>query len=190
MTKGKICTIISSCLACIAVVIGITISCYNNFSIKPEDTPIASNWTDNRDTSSNFAGGEGSFGNPYKIATANQLAQLAYRVNNGERFNGKYFEQTNDIDLSGNEWTPIGTKSTNPFSGYYDGKYHIISNLLIINTETNSYQGLFGYIAPSDNTLRLDIKRIGVVNSNISNGRTAGGIVGFASRIRRSRILC
>lgn len=58
-----------------------------------------------------YAGGDGSKTNPYKIATAEQLAKLARDVNNGntsQAFLGKYFKLTDDIDLSGGIWMPIG----------------------------------------------------------------------------------
>jgi len=66
----------------------------------------------------------------------------------------KYFEQTADIDLGGNDasgnyynsgngWVPIGT-SSNGFSGYYDGKGFEITGLFINRSGTDDV-GLFGY---------------------------------------------
>lgn len=184
MAKNKFWAIISSCLACVALVLGITISCLNFSSIRPEDAPIASNWIDKRDTSSNFGGGDGSFGYPYLINTPKQLAQLAYRVNNGEKFTGVYFEQTRNLYLGGNEWTPIGT-STNYFSGHYNGMGYIIYNLTISNG--SSYQGLFGYIRGESAIKRSEIQNIGLVETNINaTSFYIGGIIGRGQEVNIS----
>lgn len=58
-----------------------------------------------------FAGGKGTKDDPYQIATGSQLAYFAERVNAeeyGEKYADTYFELTEDIDLGGKEWTPIG----------------------------------------------------------------------------------
>ena len=89
-----------------------------------------------------YAGGDGSKTNPYKIATAEQLAKLARDVNNGntsQAFLGKYFMLTQDIDLSGGIWMPIGKYYNygNPndnnrlFFGKFDGNGHVIRNMHI-----------------------------------------------------------
>ena len=89
-----------------------------------------------------YAGGDGSKTNPYMIATAEQLAKLARDVNNGntsQAFLGKYFMLTQDIDLSGGIWMPIGKYYNygNPndnnrlFFGKFDGNGHVIRNMHI-----------------------------------------------------------
>lgn len=89
-----------------------------------------------------YAGGDGSKTNPYMIATAEQLAKLARDVNNGntsQAFLGKYFILTQDIDLSGGIWMPIGKYYNygNPndnnrlFFGKFDGNGHVIRNMHI-----------------------------------------------------------
>ena len=58
-----------------------------------------------------FAGGKGTKDDPYQIATGSQLAYFAKRVNAeeyGEKYADTYFELTEDIDLGGKEWTPVG----------------------------------------------------------------------------------
>ena len=70
-----------------------------------------------------FGGGTGDFYNPYLINNAQQLADLAYMVNDGEYYKNKYFKLTTDITLNDNvlkedgtpnmsgtfkNWTPIG----------------------------------------------------------------------------------
>ena len=54
----------------------------------------------------------------------------------------KSYYLTADIDLSGWDWTPIGTSL--PFTGTFDGQGYVIKNLKI--TMSYQYVGLFGYI--------------------------------------------
>jgi hypothetical protein len=66
-----------------------------------------------------FAGGDGSQGDLYQIATAAQLAKLAELVNAGDTdYNSRYYQLISDIDLSsygasntgfnsGKGWIPI-----------------------------------------------------------------------------------
>ena len=103
-----------------------------------------------------YAGGDGSKTNPYKIATAEQLAKLARDVNNGntsQAFLGKYFMLTQDIDLSGGIWMPIGkyynygngNGNNRLFFGKFDGNGHVIRNMHIQweGTDAWSAWGLF-----------------------------------------------
>ena len=84
-----------------------------------------------------FAGGTGTAEDPYQIATETQLAYLAQSVLKGETYESKYIVLTEDLDLGGKIWTPIGTwKLTNtnlqkPFAGTFDGQGHKIFNLYI-----------------------------------------------------------
>ncbi len=56
-----------------------------------------------------FAGGNGTKDDPYQIGTAEQLALLVKDVNAGSKTHtGEYFILTDDIDLSGHVWTPLG----------------------------------------------------------------------------------
>ena len=47
-----------------------------------------------------FGGGSGTETDPYIIGTAQQLANLAYEVNNGNNYAGEYFKMTADIELN------------------------------------------------------------------------------------------
>ena len=92
-----------------------------------------------------FGGGDGSWNNPYRIETAQHLANLSYMVNEkGEDYKGKYFAMTNDINLSGGdadlnwdggdmavkEWVPIGNDD-DFFEGVFDGQGHTIKGMAI-----------------------------------------------------------
>ena len=77
--------------------------------------------------------GSGTQADPYQLATAENMSELAGLVNSGISFSGKYFKLTADITLPDNNWTPIGCKinpniasieageNLYPFSGTIDG---------------------------------------------------------------------
>ena len=81
----------------------------------------------------------------------------------GYPLDGKY-HLTSDIDLEGEEWTPIGDNATNSydsrFRGVFDGQGHVIRNLTI--TGERQYSGLFGYVSDAV------IKNIGLEGTNIN----------------------
>ena len=117
-------------------------------------------------------------------------------------------ELTEDIDLSGEEWTPIGIGGDvywgiRSYSGTFDGKGHTIKNLTIDNSSAQ-YVGLFGYVYGGtirNLTVSGSVKGSGhtggiaggadggtfencanlcVVQSDSTEGGTTGGIIGFA----------
>lgn len=92
---------------------------------------------------------------------------------------GKYY-LTNDIDLSGAEWTPIGLSDYGGgFTGTFDGQGYVIKNLKI--TENLSYSGLFGYVE------NATIKNVGLegisINIAASFSVYAGGICGYGNNV-------
>lgn len=64
------------------------------------------------------------------ISTLEELKAFRDEVNAGNTFKGETIELANDIDLGGEEWTPIGTQS-HQFQGIFNGNGHTISNLKI-----------------------------------------------------------
>ncbi len=93
-----------------------------------------------------FSGGNGTSSNPYRISTAADLSAIAQQVNSSgtEHYKDVYFKLSNNIDLGGKEWTPIGKNdSTYWFEGNFDGNGKTISNLTI-NKTNDRYIGLFG----------------------------------------------
>lgn len=87
--------------------------------------------------------GSGTEADPFQIANGADLAYLAQKVNGGDACTGQFFKQMDDIDLSGNEWTPIGKSSTLFFAGVFDGAGFVISNFKVTNQQ---WSGLFGYM--------------------------------------------
>ena len=145
-----------------------------------------------------FAGGKGTKDDPYQIANGSQLAYFAKRVNAeeyGEKYADTYFELTEDIDLGGKEWTPIGYTVADlimggheyfVFSGNFDGNGYIIKNLTI-GTETSPYSGdvcgLFGATSGTIEDVVLENVSINYVGGNHSSGygfRMGGALVGYS----------
>ncbi|MCM1149003.1 MAG: S-layer homology domain-containing protein [Butyricicoccus sp.] len=108
---------------------------------------------------------------PATITSAEDLAALAEAVNGGESCEGQTVTLATDITLTG-EWTPIGTAES-PFSGTFDGGYHVISGLNVNASTDNA--GLFGYLSAEGTIKNLVVE--GEVNASADN---AGGIVGTA----------
>ena len=114
--------------------------------------------------------GTGTADDPYQVTAAQQLANIAYLVNETEEtFAGKCFILKNDIVLNSGvltavaggtagslqQWTPIGRRA-NPddnahsFCGSFDGDGHTVSGLYIDNSSKGvdflRYTGLFGAV--------------------------------------------
>ena len=127
-----------------------------------------------------FTKGRGTKEEPWLIENAEQLAYLAQQVNNGTDYRRKHFRLVSDLDLSGNEWTPIGTEG-NLFWGGFDGDGHTITGMTIPGKE-NSYVGLFGecrnFTAASSY-----IKSVTVKGANISGKSFVGAIAGAGANI-------
>jgi hypothetical protein len=119
--------------------------------------------------------GDGNSGNPYQIATLNNL----YWITQTSSSWSSYFIQTADIDASGtSSWnsgagfSPIGN-STTSFTGSYDGQGNTITSLNI-NQGNASNIGLFGYVVGAT------IKNVKLqnVNINLDNLNNVGGLIG------------
>ena len=127
-----------------------------------------------------FTQGSGTKEDPWRIENAEQLAYLAQQVNNGTDYERNHFLLVSDLDLSGKEWTPIGTYG-NPFWGGFDGGGHTITGMTITGKEA-SYVGLFGecrnFTAPSSYIKSVTVKR-----ANISGHSFVGAIAGAGANI-------
>lgn len=114
-------------------------------------------WTDY--AASSFDGGSGTKEDPYKIATAEQLALLASDVNSGiadKTHANDYFVLTSNIDLSGHRWIPIGfqissSRHYKSFSGFFDGNGKKITGLYVDERGNDRSAGLFGVVSAVSN---------------------------------------
>lgn len=62
---------------------------------------LAASWSYPKDEPETpFGGGTGTQSDPYRISTAQHLANLSWMVNDGENYEGEYFVMTNDITLN------------------------------------------------------------------------------------------
>ena len=134
-----------------------------------------------------FSSGDGSKATPYQISSGAELAYLAQQVNkSNSSIRDKYFELSADIDLAGNNWTPIGTGS---FRGHFDGKGHVVKGLTMkISNDDNTddiYAGLFGsVIGGTIQNLGVELADAGIEVSATNAFVDVGGIVGQMSGSR------
>lgn len=78
--------------------------------------------------------GKGTEDEPYQIGTAQEMAWLAYAVNNQMESEGYCAVLTADIDLGYCQWPVIGVLSSNgqrAYTGTFDGQGHTVSGLNI-----------------------------------------------------------
>ena len=93
------------------------------------------------------------------INTYEELKTFRDSVNNGTN-SYQTVKLGADIDMNGDDWTPIGFKKGTTikiFSGTFNGQGHIISNMKINIADTdNTFIGLFGYTTCYIKNLILD----------------------------------
>lgn len=107
----------------------------------------------------------------YQIGTPSELLWLADHVNGVSGIQKAVL--TNDIDMTGVKWTPIGTKDSAFEWGEFDGQGYVIKNLTVSDSSLE-YAGLFGYV-----TDHATIKNLGVFGE-FSGGEYVGGIAGYS----------
>lgn len=108
------------------------------------------------------------------LAITSKAEFIAFRnaVNNGTTTTTS-FKLMADIDLSDEEWTPIGLYE-HPFDGIFDGGGHIIKNLNV-NHPSTKYQGLFGYAT------NATIYNMHLLNPKVAGQDYVGSVVGYAN---------
>lgn len=153
-----------------------------------------------------YAGGDGTESNPYQIATASQLALLAYEVNNEYNTHyGDFFVLTADLDLFGTsdgdtiQWIPIGTCEerytdgstlNHPFRGNFNGNNHTIMNLYIHRLGYNvlgGFTGLFGYVTDC-RIENLNMENVDI-NSDYTEAAALCVYAGWNTQINNCHIL-
>ena len=122
-----------------------------------------------------FSGGVGTEEDPYLISTEDDLFELAQKTTADNSFIGKYFIQTNDIEIT-TVWTPIGWRGnyydTNlPFEGYYNGQSYSISELNI--SSSISWAGLFAVIGANGTLEDINLEGVSIIA-----GYHSGALVG------------
>ena len=82
-----------------------------------------------------------------------------------------------DIDLTGKDWTPIGTDYDNSYKGTFDGGGHTITGLTV--TTNDEYVGLFGYLNRAGTVKNVVMEGVQITSNQIYGG-SIGGVAGYS----------
>ena len=110
----------------------------------------------------------------YTVTSADGLMHVAELVNGGKTDINITLDK--NIDLTGKDWTPIGTSFDNSYTGTFDGGGHTITGLTI--TTKDQFVGLFGYLNRAGTVKNVVMEGI-QITSNHMFGNT-GGVAGFS----------
>ena len=110
----------------------------------------------------------------YTVTSADGLMNIAKLVNGGKTDINITLDK--NIDLTGKDWTPIGTSFDNSYTGTFDGGGHTITGLTI--TTKDQFVGLFGYLNRAGTVKNVVMEGI-QITSNHMFGNT-GGVAGFS----------
>ena len=109
----------------------------------------------------------------YTVTSADGLMNIAKLVNGGKTDINITLDK--DIDLTGKEWTPIGTGYDNSYKGTFDGGGHTITGLIF--TTNDEYAGLFGYLNRAGTVKNVVMEGVQITSNQIYGG-SIGGVVG------------
>ena len=111
----------------------------------------------------------------YTVYNANGLMNIAELVNGGKT--DINITLTADIDLTGKNWTPIGTDYDNSYKGTFDGGGHTITGLTF--TTNDEYAGLFGWLNRAGTVKNVVMEGVQITSHQIYGG-SIGGVVGYS----------
>ena len=170
---------------------GATINCWEaNVVPGKEITQLRANGTEERTLSSGITPEAGKFYNitlnkdkgytddgqgNYTVTSAEGLKNIAKLVNEQWKLDIN-ITLTDDIDLKGIDWTPIGIDYNHRYTGTFDGGGHTITGLKI--TGNDQYAGLFGHIGSGGKV--MNVKLEGVLIESDNEMSTVGGIAGWS----------
>ena len=109
----------------------------------------------------------------YTVTSADGLMNIAKLVNGGKTDINITLDT--DIDLTGKDWTPIGTDYDNAYKGTFDGGGHTITGLTF--TTNDEYAGLFGYLNRAGTVKNVVMEGVQITSNQIYGG-SIGGVVG------------
>ena len=109
----------------------------------------------------------------YTVTSADGLMNVAELVNGGK--SDINITLDTDIDLTGKDWTPIGTDYDNSYKGTFDGGGHTITGLTF--TTNDKYAGLFGYLNRAGTVKNVVMEGVQITSNQIYGG-SIGGVVG------------
>ena len=111
----------------------------------------------------------------YTVYNANGLMNIAELVNGGK--SDINITLDTDIDLTGKDWTPIGTDYDNSYKGTFDGGGHTITGLTF--TTNDEYAGLFGWLNRAGTVKNVVMEGVQITSHQIYGG-SIGGVVGYS----------
>ena len=109
----------------------------------------------------------------YTVYNADGLLNVAELVNGGKTDINITLEK--NIDLTGKDWTPIGTDYDNSYKGTFDGGGHTITGLTF--TTNDEYAGLFGWLNRAGTVKNVVMEGVQITSHQIYGG-SIGGVVG------------
>ena len=112
-------------------------------------------------------------GNTYEVYNAEGLKNIAELVNEEWKLDIN-ITLTNNIDLTGIDWTPIGIDYNHQYTGTFDGGGHTITGLTV--TTSDQYAGLFGYIGSGGTVKNVVLEDVQITSDNSSG--SVGGVAG------------
>ena len=111
----------------------------------------------------------------YTVYNADGLMNIAELVNGGKTDINITLDK--NIDLTGKDWTPIGTDNDNSYTGNFDGGGHTITGLTVTTNDENV--GLFGYLGKAGTVKNVVMEDV-QITSNHSRSH-AGGVAGHSN---------
>ena len=112
----------------------------------------------------------------YTVYNADGLLNVAELVNGGKT--DINITLTADIDLTGKDWTPIGTDYDNSYKGTFDGGGHTIKGLTV--TTNDQFVGLFGYLDKAGTVKNVVMEGIQITSNHVLMSGNTGGVVGYS----------
>jgi len=125
--------------------------------------------------------GNGTAGYPFLVYDADTLEKVGRGDDNLDSYYNNwtltncYYKQIQDIDMTGHNWTPIGS-ADEEFTGVFDGSNHTITGLTISAPDAD-YQGMFGRVGAA--SALAEVKNVNLVNVNINASGYVGGVTGW-----------
>ena len=111
----------------------------------------------------------------YTVYNADGLLNVAELVNGGKTDINITLDK--NIDLTGKDWTPIGTDYDNSYKGTFDGGGHTITGLTF--TTNDEYAGLFGWLNRAGTVKNVVMEGVQITSNQIYGG-SIGGVVGYS----------
>jgi len=144
-------------------------------------------------TASAAWGGSGTQADPYTIANASDLTDLANGVQGGNTYSGKYFKLTHSFTVASG-WAGIGTPSVTAnattsspvvsgygFAGTFDGNHQTLTVARSVYN-TSGVGGVFNYVTREGVVKNLEVGGSLTITISGTNYLDAiGGIVGYNS---------